>query len=196
MSPGRNGKKVLVVARCYGSQWPEAKALGKCDSASVVKFLEEDVFCRWGFPLKMSVDGGPENKGLVEDIQRQFGINRVVASAYHPQGQGVIERGHTVLLAALKKLPGNWVDNLSKVLWADRVTVKRSTGETPAYLVSGREHILPIELSIPTWQVLPWKEVTDTPSLVAMRARQFQRRDRRLNEAIARYAIAICEYCL
>jgi hypothetical protein len=134
----------------------------------------------------MSVDGGPENKGLVLDLQRQFGINRVVASAYHPQGQGLIERGHAAIVAALKKLPGNWVDNLNNVLWADRVTVKRSLGETPAYMVSGREHILPIELSIPTWQVLPWSDITDTPSLLAMRARQFERRDARFQEAIAR----------
>jgi hypothetical protein len=63
----------------------------------------------------------------------------------------MIERGHASIVAALKKLLGDWVDNLDRVLWADRVTVKRSTGETPAYMVCGREHILPIELSIPTW---------------------------------------------
>jgi hypothetical protein len=83
----------------------------------------------------------------------------------------MIERGYAPLVAALKKLKGNWVDNLHCVLWADRVTVKRSTNETLAYLVCGREYILPIELLISTWQVLPWEEVTDTASLLAMRAR-------------------------
>ncbi|KAK1920505.1 hypothetical protein P3342_002805 [Pyrenophora teres f. teres] len=134
----------------------------------------------------MSADGGPENKGLVENLQQQWGINRVISSAYHPQGQGLIERGHAPIVAALKKLRGNWVDNLANVLWADRTTVKRSTQETPAYLVSGREHILPVELSIPTWQTLPWSEVKDTPTLLAMRAQQFQRRDKRFQEAINR----------
>jgi hypothetical protein len=186
MSMGRNGKKYLIVARCYSSQWPEAKALAKCDSESVMKFLIEDVFSRWGLPLRMSVDGGPENKGLVRDLQKQWGIHRVVASAYHPQGMGLIERGHFVLVSALRKMVGNWVDNLANALWADRTTVKRSTNETPAYLVAGREHILPIELSIPTWQTLPWSEVTDTPSLIAMRAKQFERRDERFREAIDR----------
>ncbi|KAK1913548.1 hypothetical protein P3342_005485 [Pyrenophora teres f. teres] len=156
------------------------------DSKAVQKFLINDVFSRWGLPLKMSADGGPENKGLVENLQQQWGINRVISSAYHPQGQGLIERGHTPIVAALKKLRGNWVDNLANVLWADRTTVKRSTQETPAYLVSGREHILPVELSIPTWQTLPWSEVKDTPTLLAMRAQQFQRRDERFQEAINR----------
>jgi hypothetical protein len=186
MPNGKYGKKFLIVARCMTSQWPEAKALTKADSKSVVDFMEQQVFSRWGLPLKMTVDGGPENKGLLKDLQQQWGINRIVASAYHPQGQGLIERGHAALVAALKKLPGNWVDNLWKVLWADRVTVKRSTNETPAFLVCGREHILPVELSIPTWQVLPWKEVRDTQTLLAMRARQFERRDARLKESIAR----------
>jgi hypothetical protein len=114
----------------------------------------------------MSCDGGPENRGLVEELQNMFGIQRVVLSAYHPQGQGLIERGHKVLVAALKKLGGHWVDNLSSVLWADRVTTKRATGETPAYLLCGKEHILPIELSIPTWKALPWEAVTDTALLL------------------------------
>jgi hypothetical protein len=186
MPPGLNGKRFLVCARCAATQWPEARGLVKNDAASVLRFLEQDVFCRWGLPLRMTVDGGPENKGLVNDFQRQFGINRVVASAYHPEGQGMIERGHAPLVAALKKMPGNWVNNLSLVLWADRVTVKRSTNETPAYMVSGREHILPVELSIPTWQVLPWDTVTDTASLLEMRARQFEKRDARFKEAINR----------
>lgn len=186
MPPGRNGKKFLIVARDYLSQWVEAKALAKNDSKSVQKFLLHDVFCRWGIPLKMSADGGPENKGLVEELQKQWGINRVISSAYHPQGQGLIERGHAPIVAALKKLPGNWVDNLPNVLWADRTTIKRSTNETPAYLVSGQQHILPIELSIPTWQTLPWNDVQDTPTLLAMRARQFNRRDERFKESIDR----------
>ena len=184
--PACKGKRYLVVARDYTTQWPEAKALAKNDSISVRKFIEEYIFCRWGVPLKMSCDGGPENQGLVKDLQEQLGIARVVSSAYNPQGQGLIERGHKVLVAALKKMTGNWTDNLSRALWADRVTVKRPTGETPAFLIGGKEHVLPVELSIPTWQVLPWEGVTDTASLIATRAAQFKTRDRRLEEAVDR----------
>ena len=58
-------------------------------------------------PLKMLADRGLENKGLVKDLQAQFRINRVIASAYYPQGQGLVERGHAPLVAVLKKLLGN-----------------------------------------------------------------------------------------
>jgi len=158
----------MVVARDYLSQYPEAIGLKYNDLQSVARFIHYYIFCRWGVATKMSCDGGPENRGLVKDLQRQFGVNRVVSSAFHLPGQGLIERGHKVLVAALKKMTGNWVDNLPLALWADRVTVKRATGETL------------------TWQTLPWHKVTDTASLIAIRARQFQTRDPRLQEAIDR----------
>jgi hypothetical protein len=186
MPDGLGGKKFLVVARDYTSGWVEAKALTKNDSGAIAQFLEEYIFSRWGIPYKLSVDGGPENKGLVDYLAAQFGIKRVVSSAYHPQGQGLIERGHKEIIGALRKMRGNWVQNLPRVLWADRVTVKRSTGETPAYLICGREHVLPIELCIPTWQTLPWDEIHDTESLLAARAKQFEKRDVRLREAVDR----------
>jgi hypothetical protein len=179
-------KQYLVVARDYTTGWPEAKALSVNDSESVAKFLDESIFSRWGLPYRLSVDGGPENKGLVTDLARQYGIERVVSSAYHPQGQGLIERGHKELVGALRKMAGDWGKNLHLALWADRVTVKRSTGETPAFLVCGREHILPIELSIPTWQTIAWGQVRTTEELLAARAQQFQRRDARLQESIDR----------
>ncbi|EFQ85500.1 hypothetical protein PTT_19544, partial [Pyrenophora teres f. teres 0-1] len=54
MPPGLNGRKYLIVARDYASGWPEAKALAKNDSKAVQKFLINDVFSRWGLPLKIS----------------------------------------------------------------------------------------------------------------------------------------------
>jgi hypothetical protein len=84
MPISKGNKQFLVVARDYLSHWPEAKALNRNDSESVAKFIKDDIFCRWGVPLKMSCDGGPENRGLVEELQKTFGIQRIVSSAYHP----------------------------------------------------------------------------------------------------------------
>jgi hypothetical protein len=89
-------------------------------------------------------------------------------------------------------MQGNWVDNLLMALWADRVTVKRITQETPLYLVCGKEPVLLVDLSVLTWQTLPWDEVRDTPTLLALRARQFDLRDERLQEAVG-WTIRLCE---
>ncbi|KAH5702140.1 hypothetical protein HBI20_255490 [Parastagonospora nodorum] len=186
MPNGLAGKKFLVVARDYLSGYVEAKALSENSSLQVSRFLEEVIFARWGVPMKLSVDGGPENKGLTKDLATLYGTMMVTASAFNPHAQGLIERGHKELVGALRKMKGNWVTNLHLALWADRVTVKRSTGETPIFLVTGQEHVLPVELSIRTWQTLPWDQVQDTATLLALRAKQFEHRDDRLKEAVDR----------
>ena len=43
--------------------------------------------------------------------------------------------------------------------------------------------MLPIEMELPTWRVLPWDQVRTTDELLALRARQLQRRGEDLEEA-------------
>ncbi len=69
------------------------------------------------------------------------------------------------------------------VLWVDQSTVRTSTGLTPYYINCGSEPVLPIELEIPTWQILSLSEVHSIADLLAMRARQLQRRDEDVEEA-------------
>lgn len=98
----------------------------------------------------------------------------------------MIERGHKPIVDALSKISTggstNWVRNLPAVLQADRSTVRTSTGLTPYYIYCGSEPVLPIELEVPTQQILPWDEVYSTADLLAMRARQLQHRDEDLEE--------------
>ena len=185
--PACRGMKYLVIARDDFSGWPEAKALHSATAKNVAKFLWEDVICRHGCFGKLIVDGGPENKDQVIELANRYAIKRVVVSAYHPQANGMVERGHKPIVDALSKMTNGgllkWVDNLHAVLWADRTTVKKSTGHTPFYLNHGCEPMLPIELEIPTWNVLPWYEVRSTAELLSLRARQIQRRDEDIEEA-------------
>ena len=184
--PAYRGKHYIVMARDDFSGWVEGRALGKATAQNVARFVWEDVICRHRCFGKLIVDGGPENKDAVIELANRYGIKRVVVSAYHPQANGMIERGHRPVVQALSKMTnggmGKWVDNLPTVLWANRTTVRASTGNTPFYLNSGNEAVLPIELEIPTWRILPWNEVHITDELLAMRARQIQRRDEDIEE--------------
>ena len=76
-----------------------------------------------------------------------------------------------------------WIQNLHTVLWADRTTVRASTGMTPYEVEYGQRPLLPIELEIPTWSVMNWDEVRTQADLVAMRARVLERREEDLEEA-------------
>lgn len=122
------------------------------------------------------------------ELTRRYGIKRVVVSAYHPQAIGMIKRGHKPIVDALSKMSDggstNLVRNLPAVLWADRFTVRTLTGLTPYYISCGNEPVLPIKLKVPTWRILSWGDIHTTNDLLAMRARQLQRRDKDLEEAI------------
>lgn len=179
-------KEFLCVAREYASGYPEARALRKADSKSVAKFLYEDIICRWGVFLELSVDGGPENKSVVIALAKHYGIHRIQASAYNSKAQGLIERGHRPLIVALAKLGGSWESNLPAVLWSERVSIRQSTGLSPAEMILGVQPILPVELSIQSWQSLPWTAVESRSDLLTLRAKQLEWRGEKLSEALSR----------
>ena len=182
-----HGKTFMVVARDDLSGWVEARALTNANADLVAQFLWEDVVCRHGIFGRLVVDGGSENKGLVKEFTTRYGIKRVQISPYHPQANGMVERGHKPIVDALSKMTnggqGNWVDNLHSVLFADRATVRTSTGHSPYYLNHGCQPLLPIELKYPTWRVLDFENIESTADLLQIRALQFQRRDEDLDEA-------------
>jgi hypothetical protein len=190
--PKSRGCEYLVVARSSFSGWIEARGLRKNDSPSVAKFLYEEIVCRHGVFAVLQCDGGPENKDLVDQLARKYGIHKTVSSSYHPQTNGQVEVSHKSIKNALAKmckkagqLDSTWMNHLHAVLWADRTTVKTSTGMTPYEIEYLDRPILPIELDITTWSVMNWGEVTTTEDLIAVRARALERRTEDLEEAAA-----------
>jgi hypothetical protein len=131
---------------------------------------------------------GLENQRHVEAFTEKYGIERVQVPAYHPQANGMIERGHKPIVEALARMTdgglGNWVRNLSMVLLADRTTVHQPTGKTPFFMVYSREAVLLVELKYPTWRVLDWEKVSSRAELLATRAQQLRFRDEDMEELV------------
>jgi hypothetical protein len=178
------------VAREYLTGWVEARALKEATAAAIAGFVNEDIICRYGVPRELIVDGGPENKGELKKLAEEMGMFRCQVMPYHPESNGVVERGHKAIADALSKLTEgsreaewHWREHLPAVLWADRTTAKRTTGYAPYRLMFGSDCVLPIETTSPTWNVAHWKDIEDTESLLAMRARQLERRTEDIEEA-------------
>jgi hypothetical protein len=98
------------------------------------------------------VDEGLKNKDMMKQLVADYGIKRVVISAYNFKVNGIIERGYSRIVNIFAKIinggKGNWVQNLHAVLWADRTIMRKSTGYIPFYFNVDNEFILPIELDI------------------------------------------------
>lgn len=88
----------------------------------------------------------------------KYGIKRVLISAYYPQANGIVKRGHRPIVNAVAKIRENrgenWVSHLSAMLWADRSTTKNTTNSTFYHIVCGQNPVLPIELKFLTWRIL------------------------------------------
>lgn len=75
-------------------------------------------------------------------------IKLVNSTSYYPQGTGLVESSNKSLIRIIKKLlednKKKWDSKLKYALWTDRVTIKRSTGNSPFKLVYGTEAMFPI----------------------------------------------------
>jgi hypothetical protein len=196
--PEEKGCRGIVQAREAVSGWVEARILPVVNGQSVKKFIHEDILCRYGSPREIVLDAGPENRNEVSSTIIRDGIKRVVISTYHPGSNGPVERGMHTLKDALSKMTSGYPDSRAgsstyswryhffSVLLADRVTINATTGISPYFFLYGVNAVIPIELEIPTWSTLPWREIIDRADLIAMRARQLERRETDVEEALHR----------
>ena len=81
----------------------------------------------------------------------------------------------------------SWTQRLPGVMWCDRITVRRSTGNTPHRVAFGQDCLLPIDVVEGTGAVMDWRSIetsqNPTEELLAVRARQLERRAEDLEEA-------------
>jgi len=66
---------------------------------------------------------------------------------------------------------------LPLALWADRISIRRSTGYSPVELVYGRDSLLPVDFTLESWSVVDWEgEVINRENLLIARMRQLDQR--------------------
>ncbi|GJT68717.1 reverse transcriptase domain-containing protein [Tanacetum coccineum] len=90
--PSSKGNKYILVAVDYLSKWVEAKALPTNDARVVVKFLKS-LFARFGTPRAIISDRGTHfcNDQFAK-VMSKYGVTHRLATAYHPQTSGQVER--------------------------------------------------------------------------------------------------------
>jgi transposase InsO family protein len=89
--------KYIVAARDDLSETCEAHALQHATSSELSKFFFEEIYCRYGAPLKVVTDNGPEIKKAFEALLKRLGIRQIQITPYNHHANGVVERGHFIL---------------------------------------------------------------------------------------------------
>lgn len=142
-----HGKYVLVVI-CHFSKWPECYVLPDKTPESVRKALTNEFLPRFLMPRKIVSDQGKE---FVDEVSQQLwkrlGVKRAKTTAYHPQSNTAAERFNRFmgdsLYAVVNHSQDDWATKLGNVLASYRTSVHPATGETPYFLLYGRDPVLP-----------------------------------------------------
>lgn len=96
MRPCR-GYNYLVEARCDLTGFVIAKPLRVANARNLKKFFVEEILLQFGCPLRVSTDGGPENKAEFAEHLEQLGVLHVQISPYNPRAQGLVEGSHFLI---------------------------------------------------------------------------------------------------
>ncbi|VDP28256.1 unnamed protein product [Echinostoma caproni] len=105
----------------------------------------------YGCPVTVTTDRGSHFEGAFKSLLSLLGCTHAHTTAYHPAANGLVERFHLQLKAALKAHSGsNWHETAPLVLLGIRNTIKADLHTTPAALAFGCSVRLPGELVAPT----------------------------------------------
>ena len=163
------GHKYILVVTDLFSKWVEAFPLKATDSETLATVLMDEIICRYGVPVSLHSDQGANLcSQIIDKLCATLGITRTRASAYHPQGNGQVERMNRTLKDMLAKMveenQRNWDKMLQKAVFAYRVSINESTGFTPYLVNFGRSPQLPIDVMF--GQQLSKETPTNVPEFV------------------------------
>jgi hypothetical protein len=145
-----NGNTSIVVFMDYLTRWPEAYAIPDSKASTLAMVLVRHIICRHGAPTTLLSDRGPAFLGqLAQSVYKLMNIKKINTTAYHPQTNGLVERMNGSLIRIIKlyvnENQNDWDVYLPFALFCYRTTYHTRIGETPFYLLHGREPRLPID---------------------------------------------------
>lgn len=151
--PSHSGNRYIIVFSDYLTRWPEAFAVKSIDATVVSRLLIDEIFARHGAPHTLLSDRESNFlSSIVSQTCRLLDIHKLNTMAYHPQTDGLVERFNGTLAQSLSmyvsKDQKDWDRHISTVLFAYRVSPSDVTGESPFYLLYGRDPRLPMDVSL------------------------------------------------
>ena len=141
----------ILVITDYVSKYTMAIPLVNKKPMSVANAIYEKWITIFGFPEKIQSDKGKEfTAKLVKAFYKVFQIKKLQTSGWHPQANGQVERFNRTMADMLAKTCAedqvNWSNYLSTVTMEYNAMRHRVTGESPHFLMFGKEFRMPIDI--------------------------------------------------
>ena len=140
----------MLTIMCTSTRFPEAIPLRNIKTRTIVKALIK-FFTFVGLPRSVQSDQGSNfMSGIFKQVMQELNIQQYKSSAYHPEGQGALERFHQTLKNMIRTYcfdtEKNWDEGIPLLLFAVREPVQESLGFSPFELVFGHSVRGPLKL--------------------------------------------------
>lgn len=155
------------------SRWPEAVPIKDTSAQTIARAFFDSWISRYGTPKVLTSDQGAQFESRIfSALLSLIGCQRIRTTPYHPKSNGMIERWHRVLKAAIMcHADSNWTRSLSTVMLGIRSHVRADTEASPAEFIFGSTLRLPGEFFLPD-------DIIPDPKIFIEEFREFMRQIR------------------
>ncbi|KAL7290079.1 hypothetical protein TKK_0015807 [Trichogramma kaykai] len=151
--PVCRGYRYLLTMIDRFTRWPEAVPLRDITAETVAREFHNCWIARFGSPRIITSDQGSQFESrLFRELLAVLGIKRCRTTSFHPSANGLIERWHRTLKAALMchAHPENWLELLPSVLLGLRTRLVGEFDVSPAEMLYGTTLAIPGDLCFNT----------------------------------------------
>jgi transposase InsO family protein len=149
----QQGNKYVLTCIDFLTRYAVAVALPNIKAETVAEAFVKNIITNFGTPKEILTDCGKQFVGkLFVEICKILNIRKLQTTPYHPAANGIIERFHKTLKQMIAQFVdeynNNWDEILPFALMAYRNNISEATGDTPFFLMFGRDMILPHHLTV------------------------------------------------
>ncbi|EGT31788.1 hypothetical protein CAEBREN_31619 [Caenorhabditis brenneri] len=144
------GNRYYLNIVCWFSKFVISVAIPDATTETVSRAFVEQCILKYGTPAEIITDNARNfTSGDFKDIGEQMGLKHHFSIPHHSRGNGATERTfrtfHNMVSKYVNKTHTDWDSVLPCVTSAYNTAVHSTTGESPFFLVYGRDPVFPID---------------------------------------------------
>jgi transposase InsO family protein len=150
LPPSPSGQRYLLTAIDRSTRWFEVWPLINITAEAALDAFMMAWVARFGVPARITTDRGTQfASGVWSAWCRSVGVDLIFTTAFHPQSNGMVERLHRQLKAALRARGGSWWEQLPWAVLGVRAAPKEESGVSAAEAALGQPLLVPSQPALP-----------------------------------------------